>query len=109
MRGMWRWWKQQKGGDVWFARVEVQRGEWTDIEQADYERDGLQPAFRNLPLQEDYVAEALADPLDRSHNGGFDRVENGMMQAVIIGAIILVGLMVVIMLMTDVIRFGVLS
>lgn len=109
MRGMWRWWKQQNGADVWFARVETRPGEWIDLEQAQYERDGVQPTFWNLPLQEDYVADALADPLDRSHLGGFDRVENGMMHPIVIGAIILGGLLLVIMLMSDVIRFGAMS
>ncbi|OQW58136.1 MAG: hypothetical protein A4S17_12045 [Proteobacteria bacterium HN_bin10] len=63
MRGLWRWWVEKNGADTWWARVEVQPGEWRDVEQTAYERAGHAPPFWDLPLQEDYVADTLADPI----------------------------------------------
>lgn len=58
-RGMWRWWETKDGADLWWARVEEQQGQWSDISENDYGRAGLRPPFWDLPLKEDYVGTVL--------------------------------------------------
>lgn len=65
-RGLWRSWVEENGADKWSARVELQRGEWTDVTQAEYEAAGHTPSFWELPLREDYmeVAHRKLEPFD---------------------------------------------
>jgi len=79
-RGMWRWVAETGGKDRWFARVEVKLGEWADVEQARYEMDGLQPPFWNLPLQQDYMAGVLRDPI----RAEYDQATRKMMEPAIL-------------------------
>lgn len=66
MRGVYRHFEEKGAQDIWRARVEIRPGEWTDIERATYERDGLQPTFWDLPLEDDYLASKLGDPLTQA-------------------------------------------
>lgn len=69
MRGVYRHFEETAGGDVWRARVEIALGQWVDVEQAAYERDGLQPSFWALPLEDDYLNSVLADPIADAQYG----------------------------------------
>lgn len=62
-RGMWRWWEERNGADIWWARVELTPGQWSDLSQADYAAAQYQPTFWDLPLQEDHVQDVMTDPI----------------------------------------------
>lgn len=64
MRGLWRTWVEENGADQWSARVEVRRGEWADVAQAEYEAAGYAPPFWDLPLKEDYLEAGKIEPID---------------------------------------------
>ena|SRR5688572_12356120 len=64
MRPLWRWWEEKNGADIWWARVEVRPGEWTDIEQARYDAEVREPPFWSLPLKDDYHEQAHHDSLE---------------------------------------------
>ncbi len=85
-RGLWRWWETKDGADIWWARVETNPGQWTDIEAAAYDASGLQPAFWDLPLEEDYVDATLRDPIRDAEM----QVEREVVQPLVV-ALILAG------------------
>lgn len=79
-RGMWRWMDETGGKDRWYAHVEVRSGEWADLAQHKYERDGCQPSFWDLPVKEDYMAGVSRDPIGESYVA----IEHRVMQPAII-------------------------
>ncbi|MBY0568311.1 MAG: hypothetical protein K2P70_13440 [Hyphomonadaceae bacterium] len=87
-RGLWRSWTTQGGVDVWSARVEIQPGEWADVDQAAYKAANHQPAFWDLPLKEDYVASVIPEPLPNR----WERAELAIMPGVIVVLVIVGGL-----------------
>ncbi|MEZ5958827.1 MAG: hypothetical protein R3C30_00165 [Hyphomonadaceae bacterium] len=90
-RGLWRTWIEQDGVDKWSARIEVRRGEWMDVEQANYEAAGHTPAFWELPMKEDYmeVARRQLEPVKFQMN----RLDLQIMPAVIVFLMIVGGIM----------------
>lgn len=93
-RGLWRWWTQEDGVDVWRARVEVELGQWEDVAQAAYERAGYKPTFWDLPLKEEYVAFAALDPAATTQ-GPSEIEQSGLLILLGIGALIFIGAVLV--------------
>lgn len=85
-RGLWRSWVEVNGVDKWSARLELKRGEWIDVAQADYDAAGHTPAFWDLPLKEDYmeVAQRQLEPIDLQLN----RVDLEYMPVLIVAAML---------------------
>jgi hypothetical protein len=91
MRGVYRHFEEVGGRDIWRARVEVSRSEWIDIEHAVYYRDGLQPPFWNLPLEQDYIESVSRDPLFDIEDRFYENVVYpGILIAMGLGAVIVV-------------------
>jgi len=103
-RGLWRWVDETGGVDRWFARVELRRGEWADVEQEHYEEDRCPPPFWQLPLREDYLSEVQRDPIQESYTE-FDRkiMEPGIIIMLGLGAFVF---LTVILLATVGVRLG---
>lgn len=106
-RGMWRSWVVKNGADVWSARIEIARGEWADATQAEYEAAGHAPPFWDLPLQEDYVADTLRDPIiDEELRIRREVEEPGLMAIAALGGALVVVFVVGYMLL---VKFGMLG
>lgn len=56
MTGVYRYLKASP--DTWWARVEVRRGEWTDLSKADYDAQGIEPSFWGLLEEESWREDA---------------------------------------------------
>ena len=63
-RGLWRCWVAKNGVDVWTARLEIARGDWADLTQAEYEAAGHAPPFWDLPLEADYMESLRMNPIE---------------------------------------------
>jgi hypothetical protein len=85
-RGIYRHFKEVGEADIWRARVETSVGQWTDVERADYESAGYQPAFWDLPLEEDHIAAGLGESSWVMHHKFETRVGAPLIVALMIGA-----------------------
>jgi hypothetical protein len=96
VRGLWRWWETKDGADHWWARVEVEHGAWTDVAQGEYESKGLSPAFWDLPLQQDYMEAALADPLEKADDWVTQNVRQpGLIILMLVGAVMFIAVIMI--------------
>ena len=66
MKGIFRFTKS--GADDHWARVEVRRGEWSDLSKADYDAQQVEPTFWALQ-EEDSWRQGVIDKFGSGHTG----------------------------------------
>jgi hypothetical protein len=51
---LWRWSEGEGAAEVYWARIELSLGEWTDISRADYEAEHGDHTYWALPTRDSY-------------------------------------------------------